>query len=50
MTTTFIKRDNKKSNTADFIEKAKKKHENIYDYSKSEYINAKTKVCIICNK
>ena len=31
-----------------FIEKARKIHGNKYDYSKVEYINAKTKVCIIC--
>ena len=37
-----IKRQNK------FIEKAKIKHKNYYDYSKVEYCNAKTKVCIIC--
>ena len=38
----------KRLTTAEFIEKAKKKHGNKYDYSKVEYINAKTKVCIIC--
>ena len=31
-----------------FIECAKKIHGNKYDYSKVEYINAKTKICIIC--
>ena len=31
-----------------FIEKAKKVHGDKYDYSKVEYVNAKTKVCIIC--
>ena len=31
-----------------FIEKARKVHGDKYDYSKVEYINAKTKVCIIC--
>lgn len=31
-----------------FIEKAKVVHGNKYDYSKVEYINNKTKVCIIC--
>ena len=31
-----------------FIEKAKKIHGNKYDYSKVEYINNRTKVCIIC--
>ena len=36
---------NKKEN---FIEKSNKKHNNKYDYSKVEYINSQTKVCIIC--
>lgn len=40
--------DDKKSNENIFIEKAKKKHHNKYDYSKVEYINNHTKVCIIC--
>ena len=31
-----------------FIEKAKKIHGDKYDYSKVEYINTHTKVCIIC--
>jgi len=38
----------KKSNTDEFIEKAKKIHGDKYDYSKVEYINNHTKVCIIC--
>lgn len=33
-----------------FIEKAKKIHGDKYDYSKVEYINNRTKVCIICPK
>ena len=37
-----------KTDTEYFIEKAKKIHGNKYDYSKVEYINAHTKVCIIC--
>ena len=36
--------------TEDFIEKAKAIHGNKYDYSKVEYKNNKTKVCIICPK
>lgn len=32
----------------EFIQKAKEIHGDKYDYSKVEYINAKTKVCIIC--
>lgn len=31
-----------------FVEKAKQIHNNFYDYSKANYINAKTKVVIIC--
>lgn len=44
--------DNKKyyklSNTEEFIKKARKIHGDKYDYSKVEYINNHTKVCIIC--
>lgn len=36
--------------TKDFIEKAKQVHGDKYDYSKTEYVNWKTKVCIICPK
>jgi hypothetical protein len=32
----------------EFIEKARKIHGDKYDYSKVEYVNTKTKVCIIC--
>ena len=35
-------------NTENFIEKAKQIHGSKYDYSKVEYINTKTKICIIC--
>lgn len=38
----------KKITTEEFIEKAKKKHGDKYDYSKVEYIDCFTKVCIIC--
>ena len=31
-----------------FIEKATKKHNGKYDYSKVEYVNSTTKICIIC--
>lgn len=34
--------------TEEFIERSKEKHGNKYDYSKVEYKNAKTKICIIC--
>ena len=33
-----------------FIEKANKVHHNYYDYSKVEYINSNTKICIFCPK
>ncbi len=36
--------------TEEFIERARKVHGNKYDYSKVEYINSETKVCIICPK
>ena len=39
-----------KSNTEEFIEKARKIHGNKYDYSKVKYVNVNTKVCIICPK
>jgi very-short-patch-repair endonuclease len=39
-----------KYTTETFIEKAKIKHSNKYDYSKVHYIDSKTKVCIICPK
>lgn len=38
----------KKRTTEEFIEEAKKVHGNKYDYSKVEYINRHTNVCIIC--
>ena len=31
-----------------FIEKARKVHGDKYDYSKVEYVNTETKICIIC--
>ena len=34
--------------TEQFIERARKIHGNKYDYSKTEYVNAENKVCIIC--
>ncbi len=39
---------NYKSNTNEFIDKAKIKHGNKYDYSKVEYVNNREKVIIIC--
>ena len=38
----------KKLTSEEFIKKAKKVHDDRYDYSKVEYINTETKVCIIC--
>lgn len=38
----------KKSNTKIFIEKSNIKHNNKYNYSKVEYKNNYTKICIIC--
>ena len=35
-------------NTEDFIEKAKILHKNIYDYSKVNYVNTRSKIIIIC--
>ena len=39
-----------KSNTIEFIEKAKAIHNEKYDYSKVEYVNASTPVVIICRE
>ena len=39
-----------KLTTEEFIAKAKAVHGDRYDYSKVKYVNASTKVCIICNK
>ena len=36
--------------TEEFIVKAKAVHGDRYDYSKVEYVNSKTKVCIICKE
>ena len=41
---------NKVSTLIDFIDQAKKVHGDKYDYSKVEYTNSQTKVCIICPK
>ena len=38
----------KKSNTEEFIKKAKKVHGNKYDYSKVNYVGNKIEVTIIC--
>ena len=36
--------------TEEFVQRAKQVHGDKYDYSKTEYVNARTKVCIICHK
>ena len=38
----------RKLTTEEFIERARKVHGDKYDYSKVEYVNSSTKVCIIC--
>lgn len=40
----------KKKTREEFIQDARKKHGDKYDYSKVEYMNNHTKVCIICSK
>ena len=40
--------NNKKGTINEFIKKARKIHGDKYDYSKAEYINRKTRICIIC--
>jgi len=41
---------NKRITSKAFIKKAKKNHENLYDYSNVEYVNNSTKVRIICKE
>ena len=36
--------------TEEFIHRAKQVHGDKYDYSKVDYVNAKTKVCLVCPK
>ena len=38
----------KKKTKEEFIKDAREKHKGKYDYSKVEYVNSKTNVCIIC--
>ena len=45
-----ISLDIPKSKKEIFIEKAKEIHGDKYDYSKVDYINNKTKICIICHE
>jgi len=44
----LIKRNNKKLTTEDFIERAKEKHNDKYDYSKVVYVNNFGKITITC--
>ena len=39
-----------KLTTKEFIKKAREVHGDKYDYSKVEYVNSRTKVCIICKR
>ena len=41
-------KENKTMPIEEFIQKARKIHGDKYDYSKVEYVNSKTKVCIVC--
>lgn len=38
----------KKLTANEFIKQARNVHGDKYDYSKVEYVNSKTKICIIC--
>ena len=38
----------KRKTLTEFINESKQIHGNKYDYSKTQYINTNTKVCIIC--
>ena len=40
--------NSKRSSLSDFIKKARKAHGDKYDYTKVDYVNNRTKVCIIC--
>lgn len=40
----------KRLTTEEFIQQARKIHGDKYDYSKVDYVNCRTKVCIICPK
>ena len=44
----IVSNDSKRSSLSDFIKKGRKIHGDKYDYSKVKYVNANTKVCIIC--
>ena len=44
----IVRNDSKRLSLLEFIKKSRKVHGDKYDYSKVEYVNAHTKVCIIC--
>lgn len=48
--TNVKKHESQKHSIEDFIKRANFTHNNKYDYSKTEYVNTKTKVCIICHE
>lgn len=41
-------KQNKESRCKNFIEKANRRWNNKYDYSKVEYVNGRTDICIVC--
>lgn len=45
-----IWKNRKRMTTKEFIARAKEIHGNKYDYSKVEYINPQTKICVICTE
>ena len=45
-----LKGKQKVMTTEEFIHRAKQVHGDKYDYSQVHYVNAKTKVCVICSK
>ena len=42
--------DKNKTSQQDFIQQCLNKHQCLYDYSKTNYTNAKTKICVSCHK
>lgn len=44
----LCRNEEQKVGLEDFIARAKRKHNDKYDYSKVKYVNARTKVCITC--
>ena len=46
----IVRNDSNRLSLSNFIKKANEKHNGKYDYSKVDYVNNYTKVCIICPK